>query len=228
MAFETRSAPWDVPYPRAPANAPGGIIGASAGAVLRLVRDDDAKAIIALITSIWSEYPGKILVAATDMPELLQPATSYARCNGRFWVIEANGRIGGTVALQPSEEPGVVELQKLYVARELRHRGLGSLLCYLVEREARERGAHAVELWSDVKLHDAHRRYERQGYRRAPQIRVRDDTSKTVQYYYRKPLADDDQPGLVNGCHLPDYCGDWRSLMTAQSDNDGVSETPAA
>lgn len=206
-----------------PGVTPGAIIASSAGLVLRHARDDDADAIISLVSAVWSEYPGKILVAETDMPELLQPATSYARCDGRFWVLEANGRIIGTVALQPSEEPGVVELQKLYVARGLRRNGAGSFLCNLVEREARQRGAHAVELWSDVKLRDAHRRYEQLGYRRGPEIRQRDDTSHTVQYYYRKPIAvdtDTARPSAEND--LPDWLSRLHILMAPPQ------EVPAA
>ena len=195
-----------------PSVTPGAVIASSSGLVLRYVRDDDAEAIIGLISAVWSEYPGKVLVPETDMPELLKPATSYAVCDGRFWVIEANGRIIGTVALQPSEEPGVVELQKLYVTRGLRRNGVGGFLCSLVDREARQRGAHAIELWSDVKLLDAHRRYEELGYRRGPEIRQRDDNSQTVQYYYRKPVAidaattvpdpDDDLPGWLSRLNI--------------------------
>jgi GNAT superfamily N-acetyltransferase len=189
MATESSSAPREYLPVRVPPVSPGAIIGATAGLVLRYARDDDATRIIALISSIWSEYPDKILVAARDMPELLRPAGAYARGGGRFWVIEANSQLIGTVALMPSEEEtGVVELQKLYVARNVRNNGLGAFLCDLVEREARERGDHAIELWSDIKLLDAHRRYEKLGYRRSGDIRMRDDTSKTVQYYYRKSL----------------------------------------
>lgn len=186
MATESSSAPREYLPVRVPPISPGAIIGTSAGLVLRHARDEDADAIIALVSTVWSEYPGKTLVAAVDMPELLAPATTYARCDGRFWLVEANSRIIGSIALMPSEEAGVVELQKLYVARDVRRNGLGSFLCHLVEREARERGSRAIELWSDVKLLDAHRRYEREGYRRGEEIRTRDDTSKTVQYYYRK------------------------------------------
>jgi putative acetyltransferase len=164
---------------------------------LRFARDADATAIIELIAAIWSEYPGKTLVAAADMPELLRPASTYGACDGRFWVIEAQGRIVGTVALQPSAETGVIELQKLYVAREMRRNGLGGFLCHLVECEARQRGAHAIELWSDIKLLDAHRRYERLGYIRGEVLKTYKDTSGTVRYYYRKALdttaADDDE-----------------------------------
>jgi len=178
--------------------SPGAIVGASAGFVLRHARDNDAGAIVALVASVWSEYPGKTLVAAADMPELLTPATAYRHGNGRFWVVEAHDRIIGTIALMPSAEAGVVELQKLYVARDLRRNGLGSFLCYLVEREARERGAHAIELWSDVKLLDAHRRYEQLGYRRGDALKTYDDTSATIRSYYRKEL-DPDRPAVFDG-----------------------------
>src|SRR6185312_5819838 len=68
------------------------------------------------------------------------------------------GELVGTVALKPNaNDPGIVELQKMYVARSMRRNGLGTFLCSLVEREARDRGVRAIELWSDVKLLDAHR-----------------------------------------------------------------------
>jgi putative acetyltransferase len=193
MASETVSALRERVYPRAVVNlrpdfTPGAVIGAFGGLVLRFARDEDAAAIIALISAVWSEYPGKTLVAAADMPELLRPASAYAACDGRFWVVEANGAIIGTVAMAPSKEPGVVELQKLYVAREMRKNGLGGFLCQLVEQEARQRGADAVELWSDIKLLDAHRRYERRGYIRGETLKTYNDTSGTVRYYYRKAL----------------------------------------
>jgi len=215
MASEIVSALRGRMYPRAVVNlrpdfAPGAVIGASGGLVLRLARDDDATAIIALISAVWSEYPGKTLVAAADMPELLRPASAYAACDGRFWVVEANGQIIGTVALAPSKEPGVVELQKLYVARDMRKNGLGGFLCRLVEQEARRRGADAVELWSDIKLLDAHRRYERRGYIRGETLKTYNDTSGTVRYYYRKPL----DPELVDHPEDPADMGDpWQALL---------------
>jgi putative acetyltransferase len=193
MITETNSAPRERPSVRIPRVLPGAIIGSSAGLVLRYARDDDAEAIIALVAQVWSEYPGKTLVAAADMPELLRPASAYVRDDGRFWVVETaqfpKDRIVGTIALMPSVEAGVVELQKLYVARDMRKNGLGRFLCSLVEREARERAARAIELWSDVKLLDAHRLYERLGYQRGDALKTYNDTSATVRYYYRKELA---------------------------------------
>jgi putative acetyltransferase len=215
MAVENISAARVAVHPRAtmdlcPEAVPATVRGAADGLRLRFARDDDAAAIIALISAVWSEYPGKTLVAAADMPELLRPASVYAACDGRFWVIEAHDRLVGSVALQPSEEPGVVELQKLYVARDMRRGGLGGFLCHLVEREARRRGAQKIELWSDVKLLDAHRRYERLGYVRGDALKTYNDTSGTVRYYYRKALhpepADqfDDRPAPDERRHAPE------------------------
>lgn len=211
MATESSSAPREYSSARVPPISPGAIIGTAAGLVLRYARDDDADAIIALVTQVWSEYPGKTLVAANDMPELLKPASAYARGGGRFWVVEANGEIIGTIALMPSAEDGVVELQKLYVARGMRKNGLGTFLCHLVEREARERGAHAIELWSDVKLLDAHRRYERLGYRRGNTLKTYHDTSATVRGYYRKEL-DADHPAVFGG-EAADAADHWQVLF---------------
>jgi putative acetyltransferase len=148
------------------------------------------------------------------MPELLRPASAYARGDGRFWVVEAGGRLIGTVALMPSVEAGIVELQKLYVAHDMRRNGLGSFLCGLVEREARERGARAVELWSDVKLLNAHRRYERLGYQRGEALKTYNDTSATVRYYYRKELAvGSDERATAE--RTPIALGRWHGLFDA-------------
>lgn len=210
MVSETISVPRAQFHPRARSALPGEIIGASDGLVLRHARDEDAPAIIALIASVWSEYPGKKLVAATDMPELLRPASAYAAGDGCFWVVEAHGEVIGTVALQPSRDPQVIELQKLYVAQAMRRNGLGGFLCHLVEREARRRGAQAIELWSDVKLLDAHRRYERLGYVRGETSKTYNDTSGTVRYYYRKPL-DPELPGHPDD--PPDAGDRWQVLL---------------
>jgi putative acetyltransferase len=191
------SEPFPAPEAFVPAQSevmpirPDGVLGAYAGVVLRYVRDEDSAAIISLISSVWSEYPGKILATAQDMPELLAPATNYAAANGRFWVVEARGQIIGTVALKPNEhDDRIVELQKMYVSHLLRRNGLGGFLCSLVEREARERGSRAIELWSDVKLLDAHRHYRRYGFLRGTEMRFLADASRTVQYYFSLDLTD--------------------------------------
>jgi putative acetyltransferase len=149
--------------------------------------DGDAEQLIALIGSVFAEYPGCVLEVDGEIPELRAIATAYRGWNGRFWVAEEGGRVVGCVGVRARGGPGV-ELCKLYVAREARRRGLGGALCALVEAEARARGAAFVELWSDTRFKDAHRLYERRGYARGPETRELHDLSGSVEYYFRLDL----------------------------------------
>jgi GNAT superfamily N-acetyltransferase len=163
--------------------------GTAAEVRVRSVRDDDAAALIALIGSCWAEYPGIVLDVDGEEPWLRAPASAYARWGGRMWVVPADG--GGLVAcvgLRP-HGAGVVELKSLYVAAAARRRGLGSRLTRLVEEQAWQDGALRVELWSDSRFADAHRMYERLGYRRTGRSRELHDLSDTTEYEFARDLA---------------------------------------
>lgn len=84
--------------------------------------------------------------------------------------------------------PGAVELTTLYVAAAARRQGWGARLVWWVERAARERGAGRVELWSDRRFADAHRLYERLGYRATGGTRELHDLSATVERAFAKDL----------------------------------------
>jgi putative acetyltransferase len=155
---------------------------------IRAARDADAPGLIALIGACFAEYPGCVLDVDGEMQELLAIAAHYARRGGRVWVAEDAGAVVGSVGVVPARGPGGVELQKLYVARESRKRGLGSALCALVEVEGRARGAGYVELWSDTRFTDAHRLYEGRGYRRSGATRELHDKSATVEFHFRREL----------------------------------------
>ena len=153
---------------------------------LRDARDDDAPRLIELIGAIWDEYPGCVMDVDGEVPELWRIASAHAELGGEFWVAEREARIVGCVGWVPAGECGV-ELRKLYVAASARRTGLGAALCERVERAAG--GADFVELWSDTRFEDAHRLYERRGYRRGPHTRELHDLSSTVEYYYRLDLS---------------------------------------
>lgn len=155
---------------------------------IREARDEDAGQLIALIEACYSEYDGCVLRVDEETPELRKIATAHLDLGGRFWVAEHNGALAGSVGLVPGNAPGVIEMKKLYVAKDARKIGLGARLCSLVEVEAMSRGAEAVELWSDTRFEDAHRLYERRGYERG-KTRELHDASKSVEHYYRKDLS---------------------------------------
>lgn len=155
---------------------------------IRDARDDDDWDLIGLVAGCWSEYPGCVLDVHGEEPALLAVATAYARKGGRFWVAEDAGRLVASVGITPVAE-GTVSLDKLYVARSARRRGLAARLAALVEDEARRRGAARVELWSDTRFLDAHRLYERLGYERLAGDRVLHDLSHSTEHHFAKSLG---------------------------------------
>lgn len=154
---------------------------------IREARDEDAERLIELIEACYSEYDGCVLHVDEETPELRHIATAHQQQGGRFWVAEHDGELVGSAGLVAGKN-GVVEMKKLYVAKDARKIGLGARLCSLVEVEAMSRGAEAIELWSDTRFVDAHRLYERRGYERG-KTRELHDASKSVEYFYRKDLS---------------------------------------
>ncbi len=154
---------------------------------IRDARDNDSGGLIRLIAGCYAEYPGCVLDVEGEAPELIAPATWHTEAGGRMWVAERDGAIVGSVALLPAAK-GSMELKKLYVASEVRRFGLGARLCWLVEAEARSRGATVLDLWSDTRFEDAHRLYEGRGYERGPDTRELHDASESVEHYFSKSL----------------------------------------
>ena len=153
----------------------------------RDVRDDDSAALVELIGSCWAEYPGVLLDIDGDEPWLRAPASYYASlgAGARFWVLDGADGLDACVGLKPHLP--AVELKSLYVAGRARRRGLGGELVGVVEDAARAVGADRVELWSDSRFLDAHRLYERLGYRRTGSRELH-DLSATTEYGYLKRL----------------------------------------
>jgi putative acetyltransferase len=155
--------------------------------IIRSAHDFDSAGLIALIDTVFGEYPDCILDVDADMPELRNPSTSAHTANGRWWVAELDGAIVGSVAVSPAPAHAV-ELKRLYVAAAARRRGLGQHLVRLVESEASHRNARRVFLWTDTRFADAHRLYERLGYARSPGTRPLHDVSNSIEYHYAKEL----------------------------------------
>jgi len=149
--------------------------------VRRPVRDTDSPALIELITDCWSEYPGLVMDVDGEEPWLRAPATAYERKGGLLWVVERAGEVAACAGLV--DHGAEVELKSLYVARSARRRGLGAQLVHLIEEHAGER---PIRLWSDTRFEDAHRLYERLGYRRTGRVRDLHDLSRTTEYEFSR------------------------------------------
>ncbi len=159
------------------------------GLRIRPARDSDADGIIALIDSVYAEYPGCVLDVDRDEPELRTPASSF----DAFWVLVDGDRIVGCCAwAERTTDDGVRigEVKKVYLDRELRGRGLGRRLIETIEDRAHERGVRDIELWSDTRFETAHGVYLRMGYAQTGRTRDLDDVSDSTEYHFIKRLAE--------------------------------------
>jgi putative acetyltransferase len=154
--------------------------------VVRDARNDDSEQLIALIASVFAEYPGCVLDVDAEEPQLRRPASAFTEWGGRLWVADSGAGLVGCVGF--TDDGRVAHLKHLYVAARARRQGLGSRLTELAETAIRARGHSQVELWTDTRFTDAHRMYERLGYVRGPRTRELHDLSQTVEYHYRKNL----------------------------------------
>lgn len=155
---------------------------------VRSARDDDADDLIALIGGCFAEYPGCILDVDGEIPELRGIASYAERRGGAFWSVERNSVVVACVGAMPAAEDGI-ELVKLYVRADQRGNGLGRRLIGQVETFAQGQGARHIELWTDTRFTTAHRAYEACGYVKQAATRALNDKSNSVEYSYRKTLA---------------------------------------
>ena len=174
-------------------------LAAEHGHVLREVRDGDAPGLASLIGGVFAEYPGCVLDLDGIDADLQAWASHLAALDGAGWVLEdGRGRVVACVGVAPTGElpPGAeldtgeraAELKRLYVHADLRRQGIGWALVARVEAWAREHGAVVVVLWSDTRFEDAHRLYDRLGYRQLEARRDLHDPSHTTEAAFVRRL----------------------------------------
>lgn len=148
-----------------------GAIDPSFGALLagiRLATNADRAAVQALVAEILAEFELVYDRAGSDRT-LEDIDAFYSRAGGRFWVVEEKGEIVATVAVR-RKSAEVFELEKMYIRRAFRGKGLGKKLLEQAIQFARISGARRLELDTSSKLVAAFAMYEKRGFRPKPEI----------------------------------------------------------
>jgi putative acetyltransferase len=152
--------------------------------LLRPVMPEDVPAILQLIDSVYAEYGCK-LDAEREERHLLDPAAYFRAQGGEFWVVEEDGALRATVAVQL--HPDASELKSLYVHQSLRRQGWGRRLANLAIEHARRSGKQRMFLWSDTRFEDAHRLYLSLGFQKNG-YRELHDSNNSKEYGFEMPL----------------------------------------
>jgi putative acetyltransferase len=118
-----------------------------------------------VVSTVFQEYGWPFAESDYDA-DVARPDLHYVPPRGWFWVAEdGRGAVVGCIGLT-DEGDGLFELHRLYTLPAVRRAGLGQRLVQLVIDTARVHGCTRLVLFSDVALLDAHRLYERMGFRR--------------------------------------------------------------
>lgn len=160
---------------------------------LRPYAKGDEARLIEILGAVFGEYGMRFDPDGYDR-DVRQVETRYAAPDGVFFTAEEDGRVlafaGGDIP-----RPGVAEVHRLYLDPAARGRGLGRVLCEAIEEWGRGRGAHDIELWSDVRFGHAHALYAGRGYRLMGQ-RTLADPDRSVEYGFRRPLSREVVPAV--------------------------------
>jgi GNAT superfamily N-acetyltransferase len=139
-----------------------------------------------VVKAVFDEYGFPFAESGYDA-DLARPDLHYDGRAGWFFVAEdATGSVIGCVGLT-DEGGGVYELHRLYVLANGRRGGTGSALVQRVLDLARERGARKVVLFSDIHFEDAHRLYQRFGFR-CTRFRYAPDPWQSREWGFEKDL----------------------------------------
>ena len=146
--------------------------------LLRPVVLEDVPSILSLIDEVYGEYGCK-LDAENEERHLLDPGAYFRADGGEFWVVEEDGAVRATVAVQLHTDAS--ELKSLYVHSSLRRQGWGRKLTNLAIEHARQSGRRRMFLWSDTRFTDAHRLYRSLGFQDCG-YREFNDTNDSKEY----------------------------------------------
>ncbi len=153
--------------------------------LLRLVQREDVPSILELIDGVYAEYGCK-LDAENEERHLLDPGSYFRADGGEFWVVEADGMIRATVAVQLHTDAS--ELKSLYVHSSLRRQGWGRKLTNLAIEHALSLGRPRMFLWSDTRFEDAHRLYRSLGFKECG-YRELNDSNNSKEYGFEMSLV---------------------------------------
>jgi putative acetyltransferase len=147
----------------------------------------DVPGVIALIGRVFAEY-GFLYDPATEVPDLLDFERHYQAPHGGFFVLRQDDVVTGSVGVERTGA-GTAELHRLYLDAALRGQGTGRALVEAVLDWCRAEGVAHVILWSDTRFDQAHRLYERMGFRQTGHRILPGDVNESQEYRFERSIS---------------------------------------
>lgn len=142
-------------------------VSAEPALALRPLRPEDNAAIAGVIRAVSAEHgltaDKGYTVADPDLDTLFQ---IYSQPGHAYWIVELDNKVvgGGGIAPLKCSEPGICELQKMYLLPTARGKGMAKKLALQAMDHARRQGFTRCYLETTAFLTEAIRLYEHLGF----------------------------------------------------------------
>ncbi|HEY7538945.1 MAG TPA: GNAT family N-acetyltransferase [Methylomirabilota bacterium] len=146
----------------------------------------DAPGVVDLIGRVYLEY-GFVYVPEVEVPDLFRFDQHYAAPRGAFFIVREGDVVVGSVGVERLDDTSA-ELHRLYLDARLRGRGTGRALLEAALDWCRTEEIPRMILWSDTRFDQAHRLYERMGFRRMGERVLPDDLNQTREYGFERSV----------------------------------------
>lgn len=155
--------------------------------ILRPARVDDIPLISDIIQDVFVEY-GWTFVEIDELPDFVFYETHYhdPERASLFVLTDETGQIIGSIGLKNAGRGPY--LSRVYLRAESRGHGLGKWMTGVVMEMARSRGFTSIHLWTDTRFLDAHRMYDRLGFRMTGDLRSLHDVNRSFEFKMEAPL----------------------------------------
>ena len=136
--------------------------------MIRPIRKTDNPQIARVIRTVLTEFGANREGFAFGDPSLDQMYETYSTPGSFYHVVEKSGQVkgGGGIAPLAGGQADTCELQKMYTLPEVRGKGLGRALLDRLLAEAKKAGYGGCYLETYGPLVDAHRLFEKAGFKR--------------------------------------------------------------
>ena len=142
----------------------------------------DVPGVVDLVGRVYAEY-GFVYDPVREVPDLLDFEAHYGPPDGAFFVARQGTRIVGSVGVERIDSD-TAELHRLYLDVSFRGHGMGRALVEAVLDWCRAHAVTRLILWSDTRFDQAHRLYQRMGFRQEGERTLPEDVNQTREYRF--------------------------------------------
>jgi len=138
------------------------------GFTIRLIRKDDNEALARIVRDSMKDFNADPATTIIGDPSLDSMYENYQDGRSRYYIVDQNGEVVGGcgIARLPGGDESICELQRMFLTRDARGKGIGKILLMKCIDDATHMGYQTIYLETLEDMLVAISLYESAGFRR--------------------------------------------------------------